>query len=345
MFTAYFSSQWLWRGFLIRLMSTVIPYWVVVIYLQIAFHCANRSYSCILCHTRGEFFIELSGAFDVSSLVVVILYFFLLWGSLSPLSYTLSTTDEMTQNLHEMLSYFFQRRLSLWPCLQTCLWTVMEHRNLPIFPGFYSSLRYQLHFQVGYTSLSYQLRFQVGYTKGQHLQHQLWKENNERPCLILESYAGNNRNAQRTLEKLNVFFNKFYLPLAYITQLCFINIWRSGASPWLTGHLYKLLEGTKEGATILPKKWLWKVWNGKNLVKPVNGTDIFHRENRTTISKVLLIPKFFHWNEPKTLFLFSTAFAQKCKVIYKQDPNSHARYITLANSFTKDSHNTGNIMP
>ena len=42
---------------------------------------------------------------------------------------------------------------------------------------------------------------------------------------------------------------------------------------------------------------------------------------------------------------FSTAFAQKCKVIYKRDPKSHARYITVAISLTKDSHNTGNFMP
>ena len=74
MLTACFSGQWLWGGFLIRLMSTVTPYQVVIIY--IAFHCANRCYSCILYHTRGEFFVELPAPFVISCLVIVILYYF-----------------------------------------------------------------------------------------------------------------------------------------------------------------------------------------------------------------------------------------------------------------------------
>lgn len=45
------------------------------------------------------------------------------------------------------------------------------------------------------------------------------------------------------------------------------------------------------------------------------------------------------------LLLLLLLFAQKCKVIYERDPKSHARYITFANSLTKDSHNAGNFMP
>ena len=45
------------------------------------------------------------------------------------------------------------------------------------------------------------------------------------------------------------------------------------------------------------------------------------------------------------LFFFSTAFAQKCKLIYERYPKSHASYITFAVPSHKDSHNTGNFMP
>ena len=47
------------------------------------------------------------------------------------------------------------------------------------------------------------------------------------------------------------------------------------------------------------------------------------------------------------VFVFAT-FAPKCKVICERDTKSHARHIPFsvrADALTKDSHNTGNIMP
>ena len=44
----------------------------------------------------------------------------------------------------------------------------IEHQNLPIFPGFVSSLNYQLSSQIGYMGRPHSKRL-------------LWKENNERP--------------------------------------------------------------------------------------------------------------------------------------------------------------------
>ena len=103
-------------------------------------------------------------------------------------------------------------------------------------------------------------------------------------CKILRG-KHSEHSIQRTPAKFNVFFNKRYLPLAYMPQSWFINVWRSGARPWHTGHSYKLFEGTKEEAAIsLYQRYgreespAWKACNWLNLMKLVNGTRIFHRK-------------------------------------------------------------------